>query len=452
MQMVRTRSVDGLGRKLRPRNARGMAALTVVMGIFFVMALMAAYTNRNMLFEQRTSANTYRAERAINAADAATDWTVAMLNAGRITDECVASTAATDLDFRSRYLTLDPTSGGYASVSQIVPAGTDEFYPGCLIAQGTSPSLSCACPSTSNKTASLTAPGGYAASAFRVSFATVSGQAYTPPGTLILQVRGCSNSGSGSTSCQSKQEMPSVDAVSLVRAYIGLVRALPAAPIAALTAGTTASSPSAALTIANTDPATGVTVHVGQDKALPTSTYQTPAGMPGDGQLIDGQLLSTANGGRFFETVFGMSETLYKAQPAAVRITCPSAGCTLTNLEAANWITAYPGRTIVVDGNLALDTAPTNTTIGSAASPLMLVVLGDLTWSTRLNLTGFVYARNITVSGSASGSTVQGSVLSAQTFNSSVPITLSYDAAVLNLIAKSYGSFVRVPGGWNRGA
>ena len=72
---------------LRMTPGRGMAALTVVMILFFVMALVAAYTNRNLLFEQRISANSYRSNRALEAADAGVEWTVAMLNAGRIIAE-----------------------------------------------------------------------------------------------------------------------------------------------------------------------------------------------------------------------------------------------------------------------------------------------------------------------------------------------------------------------------
>ena len=66
------------------KRARGMAALTVVMVLFFVMALVAAYTNRNLVFEQRISANSYKATRALEAADAGVEWTIGLLNAGRM--------------------------------------------------------------------------------------------------------------------------------------------------------------------------------------------------------------------------------------------------------------------------------------------------------------------------------------------------------------------------------
>ena len=52
-------------------RSRGIAALGVVMVLFFILAMVGAYTNRNLVFEQRTSANSYRAARSLAAADAA---------------------------------------------------------------------------------------------------------------------------------------------------------------------------------------------------------------------------------------------------------------------------------------------------------------------------------------------------------------------------------------------
>ena len=49
---------------------RGAATLIVVMILFFVMTLVAAYTNRSLIFEQRTSANQYRSTQSLEIADA----------------------------------------------------------------------------------------------------------------------------------------------------------------------------------------------------------------------------------------------------------------------------------------------------------------------------------------------------------------------------------------------
>ena len=48
-------------------HQRGVATLAVVMVLFFIIALTAAYTSRNMIFEQKTSANQYRSTLAFEA-------------------------------------------------------------------------------------------------------------------------------------------------------------------------------------------------------------------------------------------------------------------------------------------------------------------------------------------------------------------------------------------------
>ena len=74
-------------KKLRrpgPSAQRGAAALIVVMLLFFIISLVAAYAGRNLIFEQRTSTNQYRATQAFEAAEAGLEWALAMLNGGRV--------------------------------------------------------------------------------------------------------------------------------------------------------------------------------------------------------------------------------------------------------------------------------------------------------------------------------------------------------------------------------
>ena len=63
---------------------RGAATLVVVMVLFFIISMVAAYTSRNMIFEQRTGANLYRATQSFEAAEAGMNWALMMLNRGRI--------------------------------------------------------------------------------------------------------------------------------------------------------------------------------------------------------------------------------------------------------------------------------------------------------------------------------------------------------------------------------
>ena len=61
------------------------------MMLFFVISLVAAYASRNLIFEQKTSANQYRATQAFEAAEAGLEWAAAMLNGGRVDATCAAS-------------------------------------------------------------------------------------------------------------------------------------------------------------------------------------------------------------------------------------------------------------------------------------------------------------------------------------------------------------------------
>ena len=80
---------------------RGVATLTLVMVLFFILAMVAAYANRNLIFEQRVSINNLRTTAAASAAEGGIDWAIAMLNGGRIDASCEPD-AASATTFRSR--------------------------------------------------------------------------------------------------------------------------------------------------------------------------------------------------------------------------------------------------------------------------------------------------------------------------------------------------------------
>ena len=64
----------------RAAGQRGAASLIVVMLLFFVLSLTAAYANRHLIFEQKTSANQSRSTAAFEAAEAGIEWALAQLN------------------------------------------------------------------------------------------------------------------------------------------------------------------------------------------------------------------------------------------------------------------------------------------------------------------------------------------------------------------------------------
>lgn len=429
----------------RGHRRHGLAALTVVMILFFVMAMVAAYTNRNLIFEQRIATNSYRANRALEAADAGVEWTVALLNGGRINANCQPSTTVTDTDFRRRYHTDAPANangeGGYdvawADVSN------NRVYPTCVNREGV---LSCICPTVGVATPAIGGVGDGLGSAFRIEFLRP-GNAVRP-GAIEFAARGCASVGEGAGACtsQTHDALPTTDGLSGALTTVGLVRALPIPPIAALTTGQSITG--AALSISNADPGTGLAVHAGGNAPEPPSTGIVYGGPPGssvvtwlrdDSTLT--QLRSEANNG-WFRKMFGMDPATYQRQPA-VRIVDCAGGCTSASLN--NVLLGYPRNPIWVAGNLNLDTAGALGTL----EPLMLIVTGQLTISADVDITGFLHAESIVWAAGAAGASVRGAMVAKDTFVAAGPATLDYDRAVLDLISLRYGSFVRAPGSWN---
>lgn len=424
-----------------PVPAHGAATLVVVMVLFFVMAMVAAYANRTLIYEQRISSNNYRAVSAMNAAEAAVDWTVAMLSGGRIDTSCVASTSVSDNTFRQRY-TAQQSDGSYLATKW--NAGANSFRPSCVI---TSAGMACSCPTAAEPTLAFAQSP---APVFRVYIDD--GGA---PGLVVLRVRGCANisnsvnastNPNGDESChRSTSEIPLVDSYADLRVVLGMVRAMPIAPPAALTVGNSVTMSGAnLLRVANTDASTGVTVHSGSSVTASNVSLLGPAGSVGPTQVANDTTLSTqASGGNLFKALFGMDTETFSRQPAAVVVDCSTA-CTSSSI--ASKVSANPGRIIWIDGNLTLDTAGT---LGSATDPVMLVTTGDITISAAVVVNGFVYARDITWTSGSTGSVIQGAVVASRDVTGNGPVSVAYDAAMLGKITLGYGSFARVPGTWS---
>lgn len=427
----------------------GMAALTVVMMLFFVMALVAGYTNRNLIFEQRISANNYRSTKALEAADAGVEWAVAMLNGGRVTTSCQASTVAQDDDFRRRFLVDAPEDslngpGGYNLAWGVNLAG--RMFPSCINRDG---ALTCICPSSTVRAPAISAPTDGIGSAFAVSFLLPGND--VRPGAIQIATRGCASPGQGSTACFSQSsDTPQVDSVFNALVTLGLVRALPIAPPAALTAGTAINASAGRLLISNPDRQTGMAINAGGG-LIPglggTDQLEGPSGADradsarlvrtNDPALAD---LAAAPNNAWFRSNFGADPASFRRQPATIQVNC-NAGCAWADL--ANVVASYPRNPIYVNGNLTIDAGGN---LGSAQDPLMLVVDGTLTVASTATITGFLHANAVVWTAAA---TVQGAVMSASTFTTSATTTIVYNAPALTMISLRYGSFVRVPGSWN---
>ncbi len=173
------------GRLCRAHAATaGAASLIVVMVLFFVMSLVAAYTSRNLIFEQRTSVNQYRATQAYEAAEAGLEWALTMLNSGRIGADCLETGATTaNTSFRQRYLAIDADTG--VVTPRVGPTSGTPLWPSC-VSDGAG-GWACNCPS--DATPSLSAPSGSGVfPAFRVRFTA---NDLSRPGLIRIESNGC---------------------------------------------------------------------------------------------------------------------------------------------------------------------------------------------------------------------------------------------------------------------
>jgi hypothetical protein len=146
----------------------------------------------------------------------------------------------------------------------------------------------------------------------------------------------------------------------------------------------------------------------------------------------------------WFQSIFGMDRAAFQRQPATVQVTCGAAGCTMADL--ASRLDGYPRNPIWVNGSLTIDTA---TDLGNATDPVMLIVTGTLTLSNNATMVGFIHANAINWTAAASTATLLGAMMSPGAFTATGTATIAYSKPVLDLISLRYGSFVKLPGGWN---
>lgn len=437
---------------LRKRR-RGVAALTVVMILFFVMALVAAYTNRNLVFEQRISANSYRSARALDASEAAIDWTLSMLNGGRIDANCVSSNdTVNNEDFRRNYLRLvdidEPKDqqGRY----KLAWSGdaSKKMFPSCVSRNGV---LNCICPTLTNRSPAIALPADGIGTAFNVFLQPATSA--LQPGTLNIDALGCASIGSGTGACynQSSQFQVVADAKSAVRAGIGLVQALPVAPEATLTAGGTVASTPGILTVSNTD-GSNSNNHF---SVIAGGAINTANVLPGTGLAANdpaSSALAALGADAWFKSHFAMDRATFKRQPAVVVLNCAT-GCNSTQLTDIQ--ARYPRNPIWIEGDFTINSP---TALGSMPAtptalniddwkPVLLIITGTLTVAANVNIVGFVHAGNVAWTADA---TLDGALMTTGNFVGSGNANLNYRRNVLQYIGLYYGSFVRVPGSWKQ--
>ena len=420
----------------RRHRQRGAAALLVVVVLFFILAMVTAYAGRSLIFEQRTSVNNQRAAQAFEAAEAGLDTAIALLSSGRVDASCFPTPDVGQSTFRRRYLAQDD-SGNFSTAGALV-----NLRPTCILLEDGG---RCSCPDAGAP--ALIVPVGGLVPTFQLRFDTVG---IAQPGVVRATSKGCSSIGS-----ECYQPWPTgADAVAEVSVLLGLNSALATPPAAALTVRGTLDVNGTALTVVNTDvPTRGVAIDAGgpiQNGA--NLRLSSVPGTPASASVLasDPSLQAPAmpNGDRMFVSVFGMDRDTYRSQPAAVQVTC--AGSCGAAINAA--ISRNPGRVIWVQGPATIESTMV---WGTADQPVMLVVQGDLTVSSGLQLFGVLYLRNGVGDDSSwttnAGSTlIQGAVVAEGNLSmaGATSPTIVFNPGVLSTINLKQGSLVRIPGSW----
>lgn len=419
-----------------PLAQRGAATLVVVMVLFLVMALLAAYANRSLMFEQRISGSYYRASMAQELADGGVDWAVAMLNGTGIDANC-QPVATGGTRFVDRYLAVSPVDRGILTRMSV---GTDTAVD-CV---RTEAGLSCRCPAPGTRTTqpTTTSPDSLVPS-FGIAIGSATDLHY---GSFQVTSQGCSDSSVDNCASGALNRSQRAAATSVQTASIAFVAAVPSTPASPLTVkGHLSTAGSGGLGLHNADPASsGLLVVSGEaapvlNEARMDSVPGTPLGQSG---VFDDDALKSLSADRFFRTYMGMAATRYQNHPALRKVTCTAGDCG-PNLQAAY---AAGQRILWVEGPMAIST---NVVIGTVGDPLliivngattltgpmqingMLVVLGDLDWTNTGGLTSLITGMLL----------VQGDMIATGDMD------IQYQQSIANLLRNRLGSYARVSGG-----
>ena len=415
-----------------PQAQRGAAALIVTMVLFFAMLLAAAFANRNLVFEQRSSSNQYRSTQAFEAAEAGLEWALAQLNSPtRVGADCLPSTDAAAPTFRERFLSRQTGASGFVGNTWNNGAVATPLQASCV---RTDAGWACSCPAQGHP--SLAAPASAGPHpAFTLQFA-----AGGKPGIVKLVSRGCTSLAGACVPGASS----ATDASARVEVGLGLLPALGTPPAAPLTARGRVDT-AAALGVHNPDAASGgLALHAGGGVIAPLIRVTPPAGSSiADAWMGNDVSLTELTPDRFFTSYFGLDKAGWKNQPTVRTLNC-SGNCSAALVEAVNGAGGSPmlwvGGDLVVDGPVAL---------GSPQHPVVLVVEGNAQFNGAVRLHGVLYSASMSWNNTTTpGALLRGALIAEGDVQGNGAPDLFYDAAILAALKSSGGSFARVSGSW----
>ena len=432
---------------MKPRSVEsGAATLVVVMVMFLIVAMLAAYANRNLVFEQRVSSNYARSAVAHEAAEAGLEWGIALLNGGKIDASCAASATGVN-SLRQRYLGIDAETGWITPQAPLVKTNVAN----CV--KRANAGWQCQCPDSAAAVPSPSVPAdNQLQPSFSLQFEKL---AAARSGVVRLLALGCSDWQLGS--CSGNAQQATANALLLsgsqARVEVALLSALKLPPAAPLVSRLELKTDAQGVGLHSTDPrASGLLLISGA--ALPTLAGDRLDSLPdwavqqtlrGLDPALQASAQAEANGAidAMFKLYFGMPSAAYRLQPAMKRISCEG-DCAQTLSDAY----AAGARMLWVEGDLQLSS---NVELGTDTEPVVLVAAGAATLDGPMRLHGLLYARKDLSWGNASGqpALLSGAAIVEGSVKISGRVDFLYLPGIMNRLNKTTGSFVRVPGSWS---
>ncbi len=422
-------------------HQQGAATLVVVMVLFLVMALLAAYANRNLLFEQRMASSYFRGSLSQEVAEAGVEWTLAQLNGTALNTAC-APAATGGARFADRYLSVNPATRA------ISPLNDTQILADCT---RDSAGWTCRCPAPGTRVKPAAVVSSMPTPSFGVQLSgklNSPGAPATRPGTLRLLVNGCSSSViDDCLPTQANQNARLQQATNRLTVTLGLISAVRSPPAAPLVVRGAVSSSGAGLGLHNTDARSAGVLMVAGGAAtglIDTRMDSLPGTALSDAlQTSDATLGNAAlPAGSVFRMFMGMTPTQYRTHPALRMVSC-AGDCAATLADAY----AAGQRMVWVDGPMELSS---NQTLGSATDPMVVIANGAVTLTGPLQLNGMLVALGNLgwINNSGMPSLVQGMVLVEGQVNTNGTVDIVYQQAIADQLRNRLGSYVRVPGGW----
>lgn len=412
----------------------GAAVLGLVTLLFFALSMASLYTHRHQVIEQRSLTQQLRAVQAHEAAEAGLQWLLARLNSGPVDARCQATASPGAPRLRERWLQHEADSGRW--IPRLSAAG-EAPWAECVHVPD-EPSWRCTCPAEGTPLAGET-PGEAASPGFRVRLVEVSDR----PGLVGAEVVGCTRAGEA---CLGFSGSPhGHEGRATLSALLVFAPALATAPAAALTARGSVILDEAHPQLIDAHPeSTGWTVHAGGGVQVRPGSLQGRAGTPPELTVAqDDAALAGLSPNALFRSTFGLPHRVFQALPTTRTLRCEATGCSARVVREA--AASHPGHALWLQGDLLVDDSAD---LGSPTQPLLLIVDGQVRLDAPARLFGLLYVRAAgwLAEGSAA---LQGAVVAEGSVVGRLDARVTRDAAVLQALRRSHGTFALVPGSWS---